>query len=67
MCMSPQRNITHIVNGGSIKMLTYNQQEHEKWIKRAETDIACVLVLADFEWRKKAFLNGSSKFYGDGE
>ncbi|MDD3019813.1 MAG: hypothetical protein PHX61_02380 [Alphaproteobacteria bacterium] len=48
-------------------MLVYNQQEHEKCNKQAETDIACVLVLADFEWRKRAFLDGSSMFYGDGE
>ena len=28
----------------------------------AETDIACVLVLADFEYRKHAFLKGYLKF-----
>ena len=34
----------------------YNQKEHEKWQNRGETDIACVLVLADFEMRKRMFL-----------
>ena len=34
----------------------YNQKPHEKWQQRAETDIACVLVLADFEMRKRVFL-----------
>jgi hypothetical protein len=37
--------------------MIYNQKEHEKWQKKAETDIACVLVLADFEMRKHAFLH----------
>ena len=43
-------------------MTTYNQKSHEQWKKRAETDIACVLVLADFEMRKSAFLNGAPEF-----
>lgn len=43
-------------------MTTYNQKTHEQCKKRAETDLACVLVLADFEHRKYAFLNGSLKF-----
>ena len=38
-------------------MLIYNQKEHEKWKKKAETDIACLLVLAEFEMRKSAFLH----------
>ena len=37
-------------------MMVYNQKTHEQWKKRAETDIACVLVLADFEMRKRMFL-----------
>jgi hypothetical protein len=48
-------------------MITYNQKEHEKWKKQAETDMACVLALADFEHRKRAFLNGSAMFCGDSE
>jgi hypothetical protein len=43
-------------------MTTYNQKTHEQCKKRAETDIACVLVLADFEMRKSAFLNGALEF-----
>ena len=43
-------------------MTTYNQKTHEQWKKRAETDIACVLVLADFEYRKHAFLKGFLRF-----
>jgi hypothetical protein len=46
-------------------MLTYNQKEHERWKIKAETGMACILVLADFEWRKIAFLNESAKFSGD--
>jgi hypothetical protein len=43
-------------------MATYNQKTHEQWKKRAETDLTCMLVLADFDHRKYAFLNGSLKF-----
>jgi hypothetical protein len=43
-------------------MTTYNQKSHERWKKRAETDIACVLVLAEFEHRERAFLKGYLKF-----
>ena len=43
-------------------MTAYKQKSHEQWKKRAETDIACVLVLADFEYRKYAFLNGAPEF-----
>ena len=48
--------------GVDLNMATYNQKTHEQCKKRAETDLACVLVLADFEHRKYAFLNGSLKF-----
>ena len=37
--------------------MIYNQKEHEKWQKKAETDMTCVLVLAEFEMRKHAFLH----------
>ena len=43
-------------------MTTYNQKSHEQWKKRAETDIACVLVLADFEMRKSAFLQSTMRY-----
>ena len=43
-------------------MTIYNQKSHEQWKKRAETDIACVLVLADFEYKKRAFLKGFLRF-----
>ncbi len=38
--------------------MTYNQKEHEKWIEQSKTNMACVLVLADFEFKKRAFLDG---------
>jgi Fe-S cluster biosynthesis and repair protein YggX len=41
--------------------MIYNQKEHEKW--KADTKHATVLVLADFEHRKRAFLDGSMEFY----
>jgi hypothetical protein len=40
-------------------MLTYNQKEHERWKIKAETDMACILVLADFEWKKGLFMGGN--------
>jgi hypothetical protein len=40
--------------------MIYNQKEHEKWQKKAETDMSCVLVLAEFEMRKHNFLRGYS-------
>lgn len=39
--------------------MTYNRKEHEKWIERLKREpVACCLVLADFEYKKYAFLEG---------
>jgi hypothetical protein len=42
--------------------MIYNRKEHEKWIARSKTDPACVLVLADFEHKRIAFLMGISRW-----
>jgi hypothetical protein len=46
-------------------MMIYNQKEHEKWIARSKTDPACVLVLADFQHKRFAFIKGYDRWIND--